>query len=90
MIQRSISLKRRLELEALRLAGSLARVIYYHGEMPLRPELQAEGERVLSTDAPEEVIRAMLQGEEPKLAEGSTYWRLMDNNGNVVMQGNGK
>jgi hypothetical protein len=90
MIQRSVSLKRRLELEALRHAGSLARLISYRGPMPPRCELQAEGERMESSSAAEEVIRGMLQGEEPKLAEGATYWRLMDNNGNVVMQGDGK
>jgi hypothetical protein len=90
MIERSISLKRRLELEALRFVGSLGRVIHYHGEMPLRPELQAEGERIESTDASEAIIRGMLQGEEPALAKGASYWRLMDNNGNVVMQGDGK
>jgi hypothetical protein len=90
MIQRSVSLKRRLELEALRHTGSLARLIHYHGPMPQRCEFQAEGERVLSTDADEQTIRGMLQGEEPKLAKGAEYWRLMDNNGNVVMQGDGK
>lgn len=87
MIQRSVSLKRRLEHEIVRHAGSLARLIHYKGEMPPRCELQAEGERIESVSASEPQIRDLAQGNEPKLAEGASYWRLMDNNGNVVMQG---
>lgn len=91
MIQRSLSLERRMEREALRYAGSLTRIIFYKGNMPLRCELQADGERIASLGpAPEEVIRGMLHGKEPPLPEGATYWRLMDGNGNVVMQGDGK
>lgn len=89
MIQRALSLTRRLELETLRHAGSLARIVLYKGEMPLKCELMAEGERVESIPASEERIRAMLQGSEPELIHGATYWRLLDNNGNVVMQGDG-
>lgn len=87
MIQRSVSLKRRLEHEIVRHAGGMARLIYYKGEMPLRCELQAEGERVESVSASEPQVRDLAQGNEPKLIEGADYWRLMDNNGNVVMQG---
>lgn len=90
MIQRSVSLKRRLEHEIVRHAGSLARLIYYKGEMPLRCELQAEGERVESIAASEAQVRDLAQGNEPRLAEDATYWRLMDNNGNCAMQGDGK
>lgn len=90
MIQRSIRLERRLELEALRLAGSLVRIISYRGGMPLRCEFQAEGERVESRGAAEEEIRGMLQGKEPPMVAEADYWRLLDGNGNVVMQGDGK
>lgn len=89
MIQRSVSLKRRLEHETLRHAGSLARLIFYKGTMPLRCELQAEGERVESVVADEARVRDLAQGNDPVRPEGSSYWRLMDNNGNVVMQGDG-
>lgn len=89
MIQRSVSLKRRLEHEIVRHAGSLARIIHYKGTMPPRCELQAEGERVESIAASEPQLRDLAQGNEPRLAEGANYWRLMDNNGNVVMQGDG-
>lgn len=87
MIQRSVSLKRRLEHEIVRHAGSMARLIHYKGEMPLRCELQAEGERIDSDPADEAQVRDLAQGNEPRLAEGASYWRLMDANGNVVMQG---
>ena len=87
MIQRSLSLTRRLEHEIVRHAGSLARVIHYKGEMPLRCELQADGERIESIAASEAQVRDLAQGNEPGLVLGATYWRLMDNNGNVVMQG---
>lgn len=89
MIQRSVSLKRRLEHEIVRHAGSLARLVHYKGEMPPRCELQAEGERVESMPAAEAQVRDLAQGNEPRLVEEATYWRLMDNNGNVVMQGDG-
>ena len=87
MIQRSVSLTRRLEHEIVRHAGSLARVIHYKGEMPPRCELQAEGERVESMAASEPQIRDLAQGNDPPLVPGANYWRLLDNNGNVVMQG---
>ena len=87
MIQRSVSLTRRLEHEIVRHAGTLARVIHYKGEMPPRCELQAEGERIESIAASEAQIRDLAQGNEPELIAPATYWRLMDNNGNVVMQG---
>ena len=37
--------------------------------------------------ASEAQIRDLAQGNEPELIAPATYWRLMDNNGNVVMQG---
>ena len=87
MIQRSVSLKRRLEHEIVRHAGSMARLVFYKGAMPMRCELQAEGERIESIAASEAQVRDLAQGNEPELIAPATYWRLMDNNGNVVMQG---
>ncbi|HEY2538224.1 MAG TPA: hypothetical protein VGI28_01800 [Stellaceae bacterium] len=89
MIQRSISLKRRLEGETVRHVGSQGRLVYYKGEMPERCELQADGERIESVAAHEELVRDLHQGNQPKPQPPATYWRLMDNNGNVVMQGDG-
>ena len=88
MMQRSTSLERRLEREIVRHAGSLARLHFYKGVMPLRCELVADGERVEGTQVSEAVVRDLAQGNAPLMPAGATYWRLMDNNGNVVMQGN--
>ena len=88
MIQRSASLKKRLEAECVRYCGSLARLVFYKGTMPLRCELVADGERVANIAATEAVVRALHQGEEPgELFEDGNYWRLIDANGNVIMQG---
>lgn len=87
MIQQSIALMRRIEYETCRCAGSLARLLYYAGTMPIGCELRAESERVQSIDAPEPLVRDLAKGKEPHCPEGITYWRLLDNNGNCVMQG---
>jgi hypothetical protein len=89
MIDRSVSLQRRLEREALRCAGSLARLVFYAGTMPSTCEFRADGDRIEAWDAPDFRVREIYQGIEPELPPGATYWRLLDNNGNVVMQGNG-
>lgn len=88
-MQRSMSLQRRLETETLRAAGSLARLHFYKGTMPLRCELQADGERIKGIPATEAMVRDLAQGNAPLMEKGSNYWRLLDNGGNVVMQGNG-
>lgn len=87
MMQRSTSLERLFERETVRLAGSLARLHFYKGVMPLRCELQADGERVEGIQATEAMVRDLAQGNAPLMARGADYWRLLDNNGNVVMQG---
>lgn len=87
MIQRSLSLERRLEAETVRHAGSLARFVCYRGQMPLRCELVADGERMENRAAYEALVRSLVHGAVPTLPEGATYWRLIDNNGNVIMQG---
>lgn len=88
-MMRSFSLQRRLEAETVRHAGSLARLHFYHGIMPLRCELVADGERVEGIPATEAMVRDLCQGNSPLMAKGANYWRLLDNSGNVVMQGNG-
>jgi hypothetical protein len=89
-ILRSISLQRRLESETVRCAGSLAKLVFYKGEKPLGCEISADGERVASLDAGEHIVRDLFRGNEPPLPESATYWRLLDNNGNVAMQGGGE
>lgn len=90
MIQISVSLQKHLARETLRLAGSLARLAYYAGEMPKFCEQQATGERIRIVDAKEPVVRDLVDGREPAMPEGAQYWRITDANGNVVMQGDGK
>jgi hypothetical protein len=88
MIERSKSLERRLESESVRYAGSQARLCFYKGTRPPSCEAQAEGERVANHPASEPIVRHLYQGEELFDApEGANYWRLIDANGNVVMQG---
>lgn len=90
MITRSTSLDRRLERETVRHAGSEAKLVFYAGTMPASCEAPANGERV-SDKAPDEAfVRAMASGIEPMLPEGAHYWRLYDNGGLVVMQGDGR
>jgi hypothetical protein len=86
-ILRSLSLQRRLEAETVRHAGSLAKLVFYKGEKPLACEISADGERVASLDAGEHIVRDLFRGNEPNVVPEANYWRLLDNNGNVVMQG---
>ena len=85
----SASLQRRLAMETVRAAGSMAVLIYYDGPMPERCEEAAKGERVGIHPANEGLVRGLSGGVEPKLLEGAAYWRLLDNGGLVVMQGDG-
>ena len=89
MIHLSVSLERRLLRETQRHAGSWATMIFYKGTMPLRCELMADGERILSRSAPDWTIAELVSNKEPELPPEATYWRLVDNNGNCVMQGDG-
>jgi hypothetical protein len=90
MIQRSISLEHRLTREIVRHAGSLATLLYYQGTMPPSCDDTADGERVASlTPLEEAALRSLAEGHEPPLPDGANYWRLIDNGGLVVMQGDG-
>jgi len=89
MIQRSLSLDRAIEREAVRFAGSLACFVFYAGEMPVDCNGVALGERVGRREASEFAVRHLLRGMPPGMLEGADYWRLYDANGNVVMQGDG-
>jgi hypothetical protein len=91
MIQRGISLEHRLTREIVRHAGSLATLVYYQGTMPASCDASADGERVASlSPMSETAVRSLAEGHEPTLADGANYWRLLDNGGLVVMQGDGK
>lgn len=90
MIQRSITLMRQLERETARLAGSVAALVYYDGQMPESCEAATHGERIELIHATEDTVRSLASGTEPAMPKGATYWRLFDNGGGVVMQGDGK
>lgn len=90
MITRSTGLQRRLAREMVRHAGSLAILMFYDGTMPATCDASADGERVTSqTPLAETFLRRLADGLEPALPQGATYWRLLDNGGLVVMQGDG-
>lgn len=90
MIIASLTLMRRLIREAERQCGSLARIHFYDGVMPDSTETQAEGETVLACEVPDNFIADVLYGEEPQLVLGANYWRLLSNEGRVVLQGDGR
>jgi hypothetical protein len=90
VIQRSVSLERALEREAVRFAGSLACFVFYSGDLPADCNGVALGERVGRREASEFAVRQLLHGVAPGMPEGATSWRLYDANGHVVMQGDGE
>lgn len=89
MIVKSLSLKRALVRETLRRVGSLGQFVYYRGDMPQACEDPAAGEHIDTGKISEAEIRMVADGVEPMTPPGR-YWRLIDNDGNVVMQGDGK
>jgi len=89
MIQISRSLVNRLEAETVRYAGSQARLCFYKGTMPETCDAVANGERIANWPAPEALIRHLYRGATlDKRPEEADYWRMIEANGNVVMQGN--
>ena len=90
MIVRSIALTRRLVHEMERHAGSLASIVFYDGVLPASCDETADGKRIESHELPAGFMSNALYGTEPRLPEGATYWRVYDNGGIVVMQGDGR
>lgn len=87
MSEKSISLKRALVREIARHAGSCAVIAFYNGELPRCCEDQADGEHLVSVMATSDDVRGLAEGEDPTAQKGAKYWRLLSNEGNVVMQG---
>lgn len=90
MIVASLSLMRRLVRETERQCGSLAQIHFYCGVMPDSTEAQAEGEKILACEVPDNFVADVFYGEEPALVLGASYWRLLSNDGRVVLQGDGQ
>lgn len=86
-VERSVSLQRALEREAIRFAGSLSVVWFYDGTRPPDCNGAADGQRVMQRKVDEVMVRRLVNGGELEMPPGATYWRMHDANGNVVMQG---
>lgn len=90
MIVASLTLMRKLIRETERQCGSLAEIHFYDGVMPDSTEAQAEGQKLLACEVPDNFVADILYGEEPPLVLGANYWRLLSNEGRVVLQGDGR
>jgi hypothetical protein len=75
--------------ELRRAAGSLGRFDFFAGPRPLFTDDPATGERIESRDPTDEELEALVDGIEPEMPKGAGYWRLLDNGGLVLMQGDG-
>lgn len=89
MIVASQSLMRALIREIERRCGSEAQIAYYDGMMPNTTEDRADGDKVATGAVPENFISDAMYGEDTPLLLGATYWRILSNDGLVVMQGDG-
>lgn len=87
MITLSVSLQRRLVAEMERHAGSLASLVFYDGVMPATCDGAADGVKISAAPLPQEFMTHVRYGEEPGLPTGAKYWRVYDNGGICVMQG---
>jgi hypothetical protein len=86
-VERSVSLQRALEREAIRCAGTLAVVWFYSGERPAGCFAATTGQRIMQRPVTEDMMRTLVRGGEFEMPPGATHWRMFDANGNVVMQG---
>lgn len=86
----SASLRRRLEKEMERHAGSLASLAFYDGLMPATCDESADGVKIEAKPLPEGFFHHIAYGEEPALPEPAKYWRVYDNGNICIMQGDGK
>ena len=87
MIIRSLSLQRRLVREMERHAGSLASLVFYDGVMPATCDESADGIKIKAQPLPADFFTHIGYGEEPGIPEGAKYWRVLSNEGVVVLQG---
>jgi hypothetical protein len=83
----SLSLRRRLVHEMERAAGSLASLAFYDGVMPATCDAAADGARIQAEPLPAQFFDHVSYGEEPALPQGARYWRVLSNEGVVVLQG---
>jgi hypothetical protein len=90
MITLSTSFHNRIMRELRRAVGSEGRLAFFDGKMPLFPDDSAEGERVESREVTDADLDRLCLGHEPEMPKAAGYWRLLDNGGLVLMQGDAK
>lgn len=87
MIFTSLRMMRRLIREIERDCGSRAELHYFDGMMPSSTDARAEGNKIAIMRPPDNFVADVIYGDEPELVRGAKYWRLLNNDGNVVLQG---
>lgn len=87
MIRYSTALKNRIATAICRAVGSNGVMVFYSGTAPVCFDDPATGERVFTQHLEEADVRALCAGHEPVMPEGAGWWRVMDNGGLVMMQG---
>lgn len=90
MITYSPQLLNAVTLAVKRLVGSNGVVQFFRGPMPASCEDRAEGVRVGAMEMPDCFIGRARDEKEPAMPAGADYWRLLDANGTVMMQGDGR
>jgi hypothetical protein len=87
MITLAPTFHNRMLRELRRAVGGLGRFEFHAGPRPLWPDDPAEGEIIGHREPTDSELEGLVDGHEPDLPEGAGYWRLVDNGGLVLMQG---
>ena len=90
MITLAATFHSRLMRELRRALGADGRLVFYKGPMPLWPDDPALNDKVAEREPTDEDLQRIIDANEPDLPEGARYWRLLDNGGLVLMQGDGQ
>jgi hypothetical protein len=90
VITLATSFHARIMRELRRAVGSEGRLAFFAGKMPLFPDDQAEGERIETREVMDADLDRLCLGHEPEMPKAAGYWRLLDNGGLVLMQGDAK
>jgi hypothetical protein len=87
MITLAPTFHNRVLRELRRAVGSLGRFEFRGGVRPLFSDDPATGEIIGHREPTDSELEGLVDGIEPDLPEGAGYWRLVDNGGVVLMQG---
>lgn len=90
MITLAATFHHRIMRELRRSLGADGQIVFYSGAMPVWPDDPAIGEKVSAREPTDEDLQRIIDANEPDLPEGAQYWRLLDNGGLVLMQGDGQ